>query len=574
MTVLALPAFANGRRLPNIWDVAAILCVLGLLVLVAHAAHGTLAPLASANVIHLDPRWLPYYALRTTIRMFVALVFSMAFTLIVAPLAAKSRRLSMIIIPALDILQSVPILGFLSFTVLFFLNLFPGRVIGAEFAAIFAIFTSQAWNMTFSFYQSLTTVPRDLDEASRAFRLSLWQRFWRLEVPFAMPGLVFNTMLSMSGGWFFVVASEAVTVGNTTFLLPGIGSYVEVALGHSNLTCVFYAILAMLGVILIYDQLLFRPLVAWSTKFRFEMTSGVEAGDPWVLNLLRRTRLLRPLGEAIGDLASAIGGLRLRLPLPARGASAGPGKPSRVLDGIWFGFIFLLVAFATWHIATFVASSITWAELGRAVLLGVYTLMRVAAALVIVTAVWVPIGVWIGLRPKWARLIQPVAQFLAAFPANLLFPIVVIVLVRFALNPNIWLMPLMIVGTQWYILFNVVAGASAFPTDLKEASANLGVKGILWWRRVIIPGIFPYYVTGALTASGAAWNSSIVAEVASWGHTTLTAIGLGSFIAEATTAGNTAEIVLGVFVMTAYVLLINRLLWRPLHEYAVRRLTF
>jgi NitT/TauT family transport system permease protein len=207
-------------------------------------------------------------------------------------------------------------------------------------------------------------------------------------------------------------------------------------------------------------------------------------------------------------------------------------------------------------------------------LLGFYTLARVTAALVIVTAVWVPIGVWIGLRPRWARLIQPVAQFLAAFPANLLFPIVVIVLVRCALNPNIWLMPLMIVGTQWYVLFNVVAGASAFPGDLKEASANLGVKGLLWWRRVIIPGIFPYYVTGALTASGAAWNSSIVAEVASWGHTTLTAVGLGSYIAEATTAGNTAGIVLGVFVMTTFVLVINRVLWRPLHGYAVRRLTF
>jgi NitT/TauT family transport system permease protein len=504
--------------------------------------------------------------------MFVALIFSITFTLIFAPLAAKSRRLGMIMIPALDILQSVPILGFLSFTVLFFLSLFPGRVLGAELAAIFAIFTSQAWNMTFSFYQSLTTVPRDLDEASRSFRLSTWQRFWRLEVPFAMPGLVFNTMLSMSGGWFFVVASEAVTVGNTTFLLPGIGSYVSVALSHSDLRAVIYAIIAMLAVILIYDQLLFRPLVAWSSKFRFEMTSGGEVPDPWVLSVLRRTRLLQVVGEAIGDVATTIGGLRLRLPIPlAGGKSAGPSK---MLDGIWFAFIFIVVAFAFWRIATFVAASITLGELAHVILLGFYTLARVTAALIIVTAVWVPIGVWIGLRPKWARLIQPIAQFLAAFPANLLFPIVVIVLVRFALNPNIWLMPLMIVGTQWYVLFNVVAGASAFPGDLKEASANLGVHGFLWWRRVIIPGIFPYYVTGALTASGAAWNSSIVAEVASWGHTTLTAIGLGSYIAQQTTAGNTAGIVLGVFVMTSFVLVINRVLWRPLHGYAVRRLTF
>jgi len=440
MTVLALPAFVSGRRLPNLWDAAAIVCVLALLILVAHAAHGTLAPLPKGNTITLDPRWLPYYALRTTLRMFVALMFSTIFTLIFAPLAAKSRRLGMIMIPALDILQSVPILGFLSFTVLFFLNLFPGRVIGAELAAIFAIFTSQAWNMTFSFYQSLTTVPRDLDEATRSFRLSTWQRFWRLEVPFAMPGLVFNTMLSMSGGWFFVVASEAVTVGNTTFLLPGIGSYVSEALQTSNLRAVFYAIIAMLAVILIYDQLLFRPLVAWSSKFRFEMTSGGETPDPWVLSVLRRTRLLQIVGEWIGDMATAIGGLRLRLPVTV---VTRQGAPSRLVDGIWFVFIAIVVAFAAWRIAIFVAASISLGQFAHVVLLGVYTLLRVTTALIIVTAVWVPIGVWIGLRPRWARVIQPIAQFLAAFPANLLFPIVVIVLVHYALNPNIWLMPLM-----------------------------------------------------------------------------------------------------------------------------------
>jgi NitT/TauT family transport system permease protein len=573
MTILAPPAFVNGRRMPNLWDGAAILCVLGVLVLVAHAAQGTLAPLPHPNAtpIHLDPRYLPFYALRTTMRMFAALFFSGLFTLTVAPLAAKSRRIGLILIPALDILQSVPILGFLSFTVLFFMSLFPGRVLGAELAAIFAIFTSQAWNMAFSFYQSLTTVPRDLDEASRAFRLTTWQRFWRLEVPFAMPGLVFNTMLSMSGGWFFVVASEAVTVGNTTFLLPGIGSYVSVALQQRNLLAVFYAILAMLAVILIYDQLLFRPLVAWSAKFRFEMTSGGGVRDPWVLSLVRRTHLLRVMGEALGDFAARLGGLRLRVSVFAGlERRANP----RVVDVLWFGFIGILVALALWRIVAFVAGTITLSEFGNVVLLGAYTLARVAAAIVICTLVWVPIGVWIGLRPRWAQLIQPIAQFLAAFPANLLFPVIVIVIVRFALNPNIWLTPLMILGTQWYILFNVVAGASAFPTDLKEASANLRVRGLLWWRRVIIPGIFPYYVTGALTASGAAWNSSIVAEVASWGHTTLTATGLGAYIAEATTNGNGAGIMLGVCVMTGYVFLLNRVLWRPLHAYAVRRLTF
>ncbi|MDD2863037.1 MAG: ABC transporter permease subunit, partial [Acidiphilium sp.] len=268
MTRIAPPALVHGRRLPNGWDIAAIVLVFAVLIGVVHVGQGTLAPLSSvqATAIHLDPAYLPGYAVRTTLRMFAALVASLIFTFTVATLAAKSRRAAIIIIPILDILQSVPILGFLSFTVLFFLHLFPGQELGAELAAVFAIFTSQAWNMAFSFYQSLTTEPADLDEACRSFGLSPWQRFWRLDVPFAMPGLVWNTMLSMSGGWFFVVASEAITVGNTTFTLPGIGSYVAVALRRSDLLAIFYAVLAMLVVILLYDQLLFRPLVAWSAK--------------------------------------------------------------------------------------------------------------------------------------------------------------------------------------------------------------------------------------------------------------------------------------------------------------------
>ena len=270
MSSFAAPALASGRRMPNRWDGIAMLLVMGLLIGLVDVGRSTLfTPLVSnqTSTIHLDPSYLPGYALRTTARMFAALFASLFFTFTFATLAAKSRRAGLILIPILDILQSVPILGFLSFTVVFFLNLFPGRVFGAELACIFAIFTSQAWNMAFSFYQSLTTLPADLVEASKSFRLSPWQKFWRLDVPFAMPGLVWNTMLSMSGGWFFVVASEAITVGNTSFALPGIGSYVALALKEKNLMAIFYAILAMLIVILLYDQLLFRPLVAWSGKF-------------------------------------------------------------------------------------------------------------------------------------------------------------------------------------------------------------------------------------------------------------------------------------------------------------------
>ena len=574
MSGTTFPAFASSRRLPNLFDVAAILCIAGALFALASSARGTLAPLDTpdAVTIHLDPAYLPGYALRTTLRMFAALACSLLFTFTYATWAAKSRRAGKILVPVLDILQSVPIIGFLSFTVVFFMSLFPGRVLGAELAAIFAIFTSQAWNMAFSLYQSLMTVPADLAEASRSFRLSGWQKFWRMEVPFAMPGLVWNTMMSMSGGWFFVVASEAVSVGDTTWKLPSIGSYVALALERRDIPAVLYAIGAMLVVILAYDQLLFRPLVAWSAKFRFEMTAGAEAEDPWMLKLLRRTRFLAWAVERVGGVVNAFTGLRLarRAGRPARADRA----PSRLGDAAWLAVLAAAVAAAAWKIVSFVSATLAWSDLGETVLLGVFTMLRVIVLMSAATLVWVPVGVWLGLRPTWARRVQPVVQFLAAFPANLFFPIFVVAIVRFDLNRNIWLTPLMVLGTQWYILFNVIAGAAAYPGDLQEAARNFHVGNWLWWRRIILPGIFSYYVTGAITASGGSWNAAIVAEVVSWGDQKLQADGLGAYIAQATSDGNTAKIVLGVVVMSAFVLAFNRVLWRPMYNYAARRLTF
>jgi NitT/TauT family transport system permease protein len=574
MTSFAAPALASGRRVPNRWDGVALLLVMGLLVGLVDVGRSTLfTPLVAgqAATIHLNPAYLPAYALRTTARMFAALFCSLFFTFTYATLAAKSRRAGLILIPILDILQSVPILGFLSFTVVFFLNLFPGRVFGAELACIFAIFTSQAWNMAFSFYQSLTSLPMDLLEASRAFRLSPWQKFWRLDVPYAMPGLVWNTMLSMSGGWFFVVASEAITVGNTTFALPGIGSYVALALRQKNLLAILYAIIAMLVVILLYDQLLFRPLVAWSAKFRFETTAAAATPDPWMLKLIRQTRLFQAIFDTIGGAIGSI--LRLRLAGSSTVQVDEGRQPSRVIDAIWFTLILLVAAYALWKIIGFISGTLHWSDLGTALLMGTYTMIRVVVLMAIAALVWVPIGVWIGLRPKATRIAQPIAQFLAAFPANLLFPPFVVAIVYFHVSPNIWLTPLMLIGTQWYILFNVIAGAAAFPGDMREAVANFRIRGLLRWRRVMIPGILPYFVTGAITASGGAWNASIVAEVASWGSTNLHAQGLGAYIAQATTAGDTPRIVLGVAVMSGFVITFNRLLWRPLYAYAARRTT-
>src|ERR1700676_974037 len=505
------PRLGQALR-PNIWDAVALILVIGAMVLIVYGGEETTLPLSTLDVtpVSLDPSNLPHYALRTTMRMLLAIVCSIIFTFVYAALAAKSRRAEMVLIPLLDILQSVPILGFLTFTVVFFLNLFPGQVFGAELACVFAIFTSQAWNMTFSMYQSIRNVPKDLEEASQSFHLSGWQRFWRLDVPFAMPGLIWNTMMSMSGGWFFVVASEAITVGNTTVTLPGIGSYVALAIQQQNLPAIGYAILTMLLVIIAYDQLLFRPVVAWADKFRFEQTASATAPSSWMLDLFRRTRALRALTYPFAAVNKAISNLHLAIPgglkLPVRS-----GQPSRIVDALWLAIIIASTGYAAFRIYQYLSVELRLSDVLSAVGCGFITLLRVIVLIALASLVWVPVGVWIGLRPKLAERIQPLAQFLAAFPANLAFPVFVVIIVRYHLNPNVWLSPLMILGTQWYILFNVIAGASAFPGELREAAGSLHLKGWRWWIKVILPGIFPYYITGAITASGGSWNASIVA---------------------------------------------------------------
>jgi NitT/TauT family transport system permease protein len=561
-----------GMR-PNRWDLIAFPLIIGLFALAAFGGHETLKPLAALKepVVSLDPSYLPEYALRTFLRMLAAMVWSLVFTFIYATIAAKSRRAEKLLIPVLDILQSVPILGYISFTVTFFLALFPGRVLGAEFAVIFAVFTSQAWNMTFSFYQSLRTVPRDLDEASRNFQLSPWRKFWKLEVPFAMPGLIWNMMMSASGGWFFVVAAEAITVGDKTITLPGIGAYLARALDEKSLAAVGWVILTMIVVIVAYDQLMFRPLVAWADKFRFEQTAAQTVPQSWVLDLMRRARLFRWLLTPFPALIEIF--LRFRLPLPKRRPIhlTTSQATSAVVDWIWYALLLALVVYIVYAAGSYVARGVGWNDVWTAVRYGFYTLIRVVVLIVISALVWVPLGILIGLRPRLAEKIQPLAQFLAAFPANLLFPVFVVGIVYFKANPDIWTSPLIVLGTQWYILFNVIAGATAFPTDLREAATNFRVRRWQWWRDVMLPGVFPYFITGAITASGGAWNASIVAEAVSWGKTTITAHGLGAYIAQATTAGNFPRLVLGIAVMSLLVTTFNRLLWRPLYRYAAER---
>ena len=575
MRMLFPPSFnASARRLlPNRWDFVAFPLILCLIVMGSTGFHESMAPLSTlqSQKITLDPAALPEYALRTILRMLAAMIAALAFTLIYGTIAAKSRRAEKVLIPILDILQSVPVLGYISFTVVFFLALFPGRVLGAECAAIFAIFTSQAWNMTFSFYQSLRTVPRDLEEVSKGFHLTGWQRFWKLEVPFSMPGLIWNMMMSMSGGWFFVVASEAITVGNNTVTLPGIGSYLAQAIAERDLTAVGWVILAMTLVILAYDQLLFRPLVTWADKFRMEDTSSKSQPQSWVLDLIRRTRLIQKCLSPLGKGLQVIGRAPWRLPMPSVKMPVSPVS-SRVGDVIWAGLVLLLTAVLVWQVVRYVSTEVRLQDVLHVFGLGFITLFRVMILIALASIVWVPLGVYIGLRPSLAEKIQPLAQFLAAFPANLLFPVFVVGIVHFNADPDIWLSPLIVLGTQWYILFNVIAGATAFPNDFREAAANFHIRGWQWWRKVILPAIFPYYITGAITASGGAWNASIVSELVSWGPTKLQAHGLGAYIAETTAAGDFPRIILGIAVMSLFVVLFNRLLWRPMYAFAESRL--
>ena len=566
------PASVRPRYF-NAFDLFAFAIIFAVLALITHGTEQTLVPLSDMEQtpISLDPWALPEYGLRTTLRMLAAIVASLIFTFIYGAIAAKSRRAEMVLIPVLDILQSVPVLGFLSFTVLFFMNLFPGRVLGVELAAVFAIFTSQAWNMTFSFYQSLKTLPRDLVEVSDSFRLTGWQRFWRLEVPFSMPGLVWNTMMSMSGGWFFVVASEAITVGDTTITLPGIGSYVATAIDQRDLGAVAWSVIAMLVIILLYDQLLFRPLVAWAEKFRFEQSSGGPAPRSWVLELVKRAHLFQLLIAPVGAAARLAARLPLRAPVRVpRGIEVAWTSP--LMDRAWAVFVTAVGLYGLWIIVAYVGREVGLDEVFHVLGLGLITMVRVAVLIFLASLIWVPVGVWIGLRPKLATAVQPAAQFLAAFPANIVFPFAVVAIVRLGLDPNVWLSPLMVLGTQWYILFNVIAGASAFPNDLKEAASAFQIRGWHWWTKVILPGVFPYYVTGALTASGGSWNASIVAEVATWGDTTLRATGLGAYIEDSTIAGDFPRVTLGIAVMSLFVIAFNRALWHPMFQFAARRL--
>jgi NitT/TauT family transport system permease protein len=526
--------------------------------------------------LSLDVALIPYYTARTVLRMFIAFAAALLFTFAYGYIAAKSVRARKVMLPLLDILQSVPVLGFLSITVTGFLALFPGSLLGVECASIFAIFTAQAWNMTFGFYHSVITIPAELQEVATVYRMNRWQRFTKVELPFSAIGLMWNSMMSFGGGWFFVAQSEAISVLNKNIKLPGLGSYMATAAAAGDARAAVYAIAAMIVTIVVIDQLLWRPLVAWAEKFKLEQTEGKDNPTSWILDLLQRSFILAWLsdhfGHAVGRFSEHVSELGSDLGQRISGHTPAPAKLFLRL-GSWAA----VAAAVAWlvsdaiGIAQQIKTDMTGSQMLHVVWLGVLTLARVAAMTVIATLVWTPIGVWIGLRPRVARIAQPLAQIAASFPVNMTFPFIVAFFIAAQIPINLGSVLLMALGTQWYILFNVIAGAMAIPTDLREAASLFGLRRWQLWKTLVIPAIFPFWVTGALTATGGAWNASIVAEVASWGKDKLVADGLGAYIAQVTEKGDQPAIYFSIMVMAFFVVIVNRVLWRRLYDLAERK---
>jgi NitT/TauT family transport system permease protein len=569
--VAVTPTFPSRETLDRLrfrpLDVMVGILVLLLLYVVVRVGAGARAPAHPSATIDLSPSNLPYYAARSLLRMFIALVFAYAFSLAYAYVAARSRRARRVLIPALDILQSVPVLGFLAITVTFFMALFRGSEVGLECAAIFAVFTSQAWNITFSFYHSLISQPSEFDEASKLMGLSKWKRFWTIDVPGGAIGLVWNGMMSFGGSWFFLTASELITVRGRRYTLPGVGSYVGVAVNEGNLRAVGYGIITMIIMILVVNFFFWRPLVAYVERFRVEQSESELKAKSLVLDALRRSSWPATLGRARRTLAEPVNRVMERATgiddrrlhtQERRRRAADVAFAIAVTVALGVGLYSMLAYIATGKGGLGVFGTAFW--------YGFLTLLRVVVVVTIASVIWVPVGVWIGFNPRVAQFMQPIVQVLASFPANFIFPFAIVIFLDIGLSLNFGAIVLMALGTQWYVLFNVIAGASAVPSDLKEAMDNLGVRGLDRWRRLVLPGIFPAYVTGAITAAGGAWNATIVAEIVTYDHRQLVAKGLGSFIAMNT--GHLPELLAGLLVMACYVTGLNVVLWRRLYQLA------
>jgi NitT/TauT family transport system permease protein len=529
------------------------------------------APFTPVANISSSPRALPLYAAYSLVRIAIAYVLSLLFALGYGLAAAKSARAAKILLPLLDILQSIPVLSFLPGVMLAMVALFPGRQLGLELGSILLIFTGQAWNIAFSFYASLKGIPRELDEAARLYRFSTWQRFTELELPFAAIGLVWNSMMSVAGGWFFLMACEMFVLGERDFRLPGLGSYLQVAAGAGDTRAIAWGMAAMIAVIVLLDQLVWRPAIAWSDKFKFETVEGA-APQSFVLTVLRRSGVLAAFYRiAIYPVEERLTHAFAARKIADHAETPPPENNARKWLARAFGAAIL--AAIAWLAFRALA---TIAHLGERELILLtrdagFTFLRVNASLVL-GALWaVPVGVWIGTTPRVAKIAQPLVQIAASVPATALFPVLLLLLIRAGGGMGLAAMALMLLGTQWYILFNVIAGAMAIPTDLKEAASVFRFTRWERWRRLILPAIFPYLVTGMLTASGGAWNASIVAEYFHFQGKTLSVRGLGAAISRATDSGNLPVLLAATMVMSVIVVTVNRTLWQKLYRLAATR---
>jgi NitT/TauT family transport system permease protein len=560
-------------------DLLVIVFLIAVITFLIIAASRWAAPLTPTISIDLSPAALPLYAGYSLLRMVLGYLLSLVFTLVYGHIAADHRRAEPLMVSLLDILQSIPILSFLPAVILALVAAFPHSNIGLELASIILIFTSQAWNMTFSFYHSVRTQPGDLQEVATIVRLRPWQRFLKLELPSSAIGLIWNSMMSWAGGWFFLMASEQFTLGNRQFQLPGLGSYLQAAANSGNTEAILLGLFTLIVLIILLDFFFWRPLVAWADKFKVELSSSADVPHSPVLNALRNSlllytinrRLFRPVGSAIARLLN-----RLQ-PLPDEVAELDTSPAHtlvlrRVL-GIVIGLLAALLVLTGLALAGRLLIQVDLATWGSLLLAAFATWLRTIAALLIGVAWTVPVGVAIGLSPRWSRMLQPVVQVVASVPATALFPVLLLGLADLPGGLSLAAILLMLLGTQWYILFNVIAGAMAIPGDLREATTIYHVTAWRRWRTLILPAIFPYLVTGLLTASGGAWNASIVSEYVQFNQHTLTTLGLGASIAEAAAAGDFSVLLAGTLLMAAVVVIINRLLWKRLYALAERRYT-
>lgn len=560
----------NTRFWSDIIVCVGIIALFGVSAFLLQRINQPIGPRGIPSAVSTDLINLPYYTLRSVFRMMLALIASLIFTIIYGSLAARSRRLGKVLIPLLDILQSVPILGFLSATVTIWLVIFPGSMMGVEAASIFAIFTSQAWNMTFSFHRSLLSEPKELDEAVRSLQLTHWQRFWVLDMPNAMIPLLWNCMMSVGGGWFFLTASEMISVNNHTYALPGVGSFVAQSAAENKLGNIWWAILSMIVVVLAIDFFLWKPLTAWAERFRITQSASDEERKSAVLTLIRHShadevisKLFSPIREWLEIVTRPFG----------RTGSQWPRKASqRKLGDLVFNIVMaVLILGLAAQMLYFVATRTGLQEFATAGALGALTFARVAVLIFVSSLIWVPVGVYIGMNPKISRIMQPVVQILASFPANFVFPFAMMWFMAWHIDLGWGSIILMALGTQWYILFNVIAGASAIPDDLREMTRSFRLNRMLKWKTLVLPAIFGSWCTGGITAAGGAWNASIVAEIVEYGKNHMATQGLGAYITNATTVGDSVKTLVGVTVMSLIVVLSNRLFWTPLQRYSAKR---